>query len=248
MNTRNLAVALVAVAMLSGCKQELFRQLGESEANQMLALLMVKQIPAEKVLEKDGTVTLKVDDKSFVDAVELMRQNGYPRKTDITVEQLFPAGQLVTSPAQERAKMVFLKERRIESMLSSMDGVMDTKVTLADAVDENGNPMPGTRAGLFIKYSPEFNLQTQQAQIKALVMNSVPGLTPDQISLVMQPGRYRFMPDVPTTMATQPAWMDAIRQRLWLVALFVASTTVALAFGVSARWTNRRRAAWKAKQ
>ena len=248
MKPRHLAIMLVSVAMLSGCKQELYRQLGEGEANQMLALLMVQHIPAEKVLGKDGTVTLKVEQSSFVDAVELMRQNGFPRKADVTVEQLFPAGQLVTSPAQERAKMVFLKERRIESMLSSIDGVMDAKVTLADAVDENGNPVPGTRAGVFIKYSPEVNLTTQQAQIKALVMNSVPGLTPDQISLVMQAGRYRYMPDITTTVGASPPWLEAIRQRLWLAVLAAAGITVTFAFGLAAWWSNRRRAAWKAKQ
>jgi type III secretion protein J len=240
MRTRNLCITFCWVLLLAGCNSELYRQLGEAEANEMLALLMVKGIPAEKVVEKDGSITLKVDDNAFVQAVELMRQNGFPRKLDVTVEQLFPTGQLVTSPAQERAKMVFLKERRLESMLSSMDGVVEAKVTLGDAVDENGNAVSGTRAGIFIKYSPEFNMSTRQAEIKALIMNSVPDLKPEEISLVMQPSLYRLMP-VSQTWVKQPAWVGNKRVYKWLIALCVGFGTMALVAGIVVWWANRRR-------
>lgn len=51
------AIALLLVVFsLSGCGMELYSGLSEGEANQMLALLMLHQIKAEKQSEKGGTV------------------------------------------------------------------------------------------------------------------------------------------------------------------------------------------------
>ncbi len=44
----------------------------------MLALLMLHQINAEKQIEKSGMVGLTVDKRQFINAVELLRQNGFP--------------------------------------------------------------------------------------------------------------------------------------------------------------------------
>lgn len=69
---------------------ELYSGLSEGEANQMLALLMLHQINAEKQIEKSGMVGLTVDKRQFINAVELLRQNGFPRQRFITVDELFP--------------------------------------------------------------------------------------------------------------------------------------------------------------
>lgn len=104
----------------------------------------------------------------------------------------FPANQLVTSPTQEQAKMVFLKEQQLENMLSHMDGVIHADVTVAMPMSVDGkNPLPHT-ASVFIKYSPEVNLQSYQSQIKGLVRDAVPGIDYAKISVVMQPANYRF--------------------------------------------------------
>lgn len=160
-----LAIVLMTLS-LSGCDMELYSGLSEGEANQMLALLMLHQINAEKQIEKSGMVGLTVDKRQFINAVELLRQNGFPRQRFITVDELFPANQLVTSPTQEQAKMVFLKEQQLENMLSHMDGVIHADVTVAMPMSVDGkNPLPHT-ASVFIKYSPEVNLQSYQSQIK----------------------------------------------------------------------------------
>ncbi len=83
-------------------------------------------------------VGLTVDKRQFINAVELLRQNGFPRQRFITVDELFPANQLVTSPTQEQAKMVFLKEQQLENMLSHMDGVIHADVTVAMPMSVDG--------------------------------------------------------------------------------------------------------------
>ncbi|MFL9708850.1 EscJ/YscJ/HrcJ family type III secretion inner membrane ring protein, partial [Aeromonas veronii] len=88
------------------------------------------RIQADKSVEKEG-VTLRVDQDRFVDAVEVLRQNGLPRRRTVTMQDLFPSGQLVSSPEQEEAKLNYLKSQQLEKMLGSMDGVITAEVSVA---------------------------------------------------------------------------------------------------------------------
>ncbi|WP_145496024.1 type III secretion system inner membrane ring lipoprotein SctJ [Yersinia bercovieri] len=207
---RRMVATWLVVVSLSGCGMELYSGLSEGEANQMLALLMLHQIKAEKQSDKGGAVSLSVDKSQFINAVELLRQNGFPRQQFATVDELFPSNQLVTSPGQEQAKMVYLKEQQLESMLSHMDGVIHADVTIAMPAPTDGKSSVPHAASVFIKYSPEVNLLIYQPQIKNLIRDAVPGIDYAQISVVMQPANYRFS-------ATPPAQSGMGRGLQWLL-------------------------------
>ncbi|MFM0515521.1 EscJ/YscJ/HrcJ family type III secretion inner membrane ring protein, partial [Paraburkholderia sp. RL17-373-BIF-A] len=113
---------LCGVVLLGGCKRELYSNLDEAEANQMLALLMYNEIPVNKTVSKEG-VGLEVESARIVDAVEVLRHHGLPRRKTATIQDLFPSGQLVSSPGQEEEKLNYFKGQQIERLLSSMDGV-----------------------------------------------------------------------------------------------------------------------------
>lgn len=195
MKARTLKWSIVfAAILLAGCKVELYSGLPESEANQMLALLMLKQIPAEKQVGKGGAVTLQVERDAFVNAVEVLRQNGFPKTARKNMSDLFPSNQLVTSPTQERAKMLYLKEQQLESMLGAMDGVITANVAIAQGTDESGKQTGKPSAGVLIRYSPEMNLSNKEAEIKSLVRDSVPDIDAANITVVLQPANYRYVP------------------------------------------------------
>ncbi|MCY7264671.1 hypothetical protein K6W19_31620, partial [Pseudomonas protegens] len=71
---------LLLVFALTGCKVDLYRDLPQDEANQMVALLMLNHIDASaEADQKSGNVSLKIDKDQFINAVELLRQNGFPK-------------------------------------------------------------------------------------------------------------------------------------------------------------------------
>ncbi|MGL4858755.1 MAG: hypothetical protein ACRC5A_03275 [Enterobacteriaceae bacterium] len=108
---------------------------------------------------------------------------------------MFPSGQLVTSPAQEEAKMNYLKEQRIERTLTSMDGVISAQVMIAQSAPDMDNPSGSVKsASVFIKYSPQSSIDNSENQIKHLVENSVPELSYDHITVFMQPSNYHYEP------------------------------------------------------
>jgi len=209
---RLLLVCILAL-MLTACRVELYSGLTEQDANQMLAVLMQHCIDAEKTAGDHG-ITLQVEKAQFVNAVEVLAMNGFPRKQFVTVDSMFPPGQLVESPAEEQQKILFLKEQRVENMLSKMDGVISAVVTIAGSGADGSSPGEVFSVAVFIKYSPQINLQAFRPQIIRLVTGAVPGVLPEKIDLLMQPAELRLSPQkvvVPDTTDRIRLWMYVYR-------------------------------------
>ncbi len=225
--------------LLSGCKVTLYSELSEYEANQMLALLMANQIDAAKQTDKVGGLTLRIKKSQFIQAVEILRQNGYPRPKYTSVMDVFPSNQLISSPEQERAKMNYLKEQQIEGMLMSIDGVIVARVSIGSVPPDNlGIDTVRPTISVFVKYSPATNLSTWQGQIRDLVRQGVPGIQDDSISVVMVPATYRYVSSQPQAM---PSWWARLLQNPILFGgmalLFVAMLGSAVGFSI---WQTRR--------
>lgn len=237
---RAMGLVLLVAASVSGCKMTLYSNIAEIEANQMLALLMLRQIPADKEIEKGGTVTLRVDQRHFINAVEVLRQNGFPHHKRLGIEDLFPSNQLVTSPTQERAKMQLLKEQQLESMISAMDGVIGAKVSIAQKMDENGKPAGKPSAAVFIKYSPQTNLSNYEVQIRSLVRDGIPDITSDQISVVMQAADFRY--EGPVAQEPPSRWRIWLQEKPGVAAASAAGVVLLLSvMGGLAAWLVRSR-------
>lgn len=237
---RCLAVA-AAFLLLAGCRIELYSGLPEEDANQMLAILMQHHIDAEKQ-RGEGGITLRVEQTQFINAVELLRLNGFPHRKYTTAEMMFPPNQLVVSPNEEQQKILYLKEQRIEGMLSQMEGVVQADVAIASRSPGSEVDAAPISVAVFIKYSPQVNMETFHMQIKNLVEKAIPGLQYDHISILMQPASYRIA--TPTPDAHQDPQGRAIywliqHYRLLMIAL--ALTLLAMVYLAAGMWRDRRR-------
>jgi|SRR5471030_699243 len=232
---------LALVLLLTGCRVELYSALPEEDANQMLAILMQHQIDADKQPAEGGGVTLRVEKSQFINAVELLRLNGFPRRHYTSAEIMFPPNQLVVSPAEEQQKILFLKEQRIEGMLSQMDGVVHADVTIASpAPDDEGATGAGSVA-VFIKYSPQVNLEASRVEIKNLVAKSIPGIQYNQIGILMQPAEFRMQAVANAPDAYQPLrrvieWLT-LHQRFLLPSLIMV--LLMLMMMIVLKWRRR---------
>lgn len=239
MNCLRLALVIGLVLLLAGCRVELYSALPEDDANQMLAILMQHHIDADKQPEAGG-VTLRVEQSQFINAVELLRLNGFPRRSYVSAETMFPPNQLVVSPAEELQKIVFLNEQRIERMLSQMDGVIHADVTIAYGnANDDGSAGPASVA-VFIKYSPQVNLEAFQVQISNLVEKSIPGVQKEHIGILMQPAEFRIqsVANAPTTTPWRAiAWINQHRWALLPPLLLAMLLLISLMLIV---WRKRR--------
>lgn len=125
--TRALTLALM-VLTLQACSVDLYTNLDEREANEMVATLLSKGIAANRVLQKDGKLTVTVDEDQFSQAVALLNTAGLPKERFATLGTVFKQEGLVASPVQERAQMIYALSEELSRTVSEIDGVLAARV------------------------------------------------------------------------------------------------------------------------
>jgi type III secretion protein J len=170
-----------------GCSEpELYSQLPERQANEMIAALQSAGIAAHKQ-RQDGQLSVRTSTRDFSEAVRILSALGYPREAFDTICKLFPKSP-VPSPLEERARFLCALSQEISNTLSSIDGVVTARVHLVLPERHVLLDQPkAAAASVFIKHRPERDLPGQVPQIKALVVNSVEGLAYDNVTVALFP-------------------------------------------------------------
>lgn len=198
---------LLALLALAGCKTELYSALPEPEANEMIALLMQRNIVADKVMAKDGTDMIMVEKSRFAEAVDTLRDAGFPRKTFESMGDVFKSGGLVASPMQERARFLYALGQELSATVSQIDGVLSARVAVVlpenDILDRSPTP---SSASVFVRYDAASSVDHLVPQIKMLVADSVQGLSYDKVSVILVPAVRPALP--PVAMAPRGGLLD----------------------------------------
>jgi len=227
-------VALLAlVAGLAACsEQELYSQLSERQANEMVAVLRSANLPADKVEKEGGRFAVKTSRGDFPTAVRTLSAQGYPRESFDTMGKVFKREGFVSSPLEERARLLHAMSQEISNTLAQIDGVVAARVHL---VMPERNPLADkpqpAAASVFIKHRPDTDLSGQTAQIKALVVNALEGLPYDNVTVALFPAER--LPNEP-----KPAEAAA---RLPVVASAGAGVGMLALGGGGMLWWRRRR-------
>lgn len=216
-------VGLCLALALAGCEVELLSGLSESEANEIVALLLDAGVPAEKRKEKGDSVTVLVEEDHFSQAVRLLQAQGLPRQSFDNLADVFAGDGIVSSPMEERARLTHALGQELSQTISSIDGVLAARVHVVLPTGERsaGDAMPSS-ASVFIRHEESADLSLFVPQIKTLVANAVAGLSYEKVSVALFPAA----PTPPAT-AAAPAGAGGA-----LVAPTVSTMTVALGVGL----------------
>jgi type III secretion protein J len=183
-----LAVGITGVLMLAGCETELYTDLDQRQANEIVATLLQHGIPAERTFGKGDRVSVSIDSSRFADAVTILNDNGLPKQKFATLGDVFKRDGLVSSPVQERAQMIFALSQELSRTVSDIDGVLTGRVLLVlpqnDPLDEKVVP---SSASVFIRYRADVPIEHLVPQIKMLVADGVAGLSYDKVSVILVP-------------------------------------------------------------
>ncbi len=179
---------LLAAAMIAGCGSEtLYSDLSEREANEMLAVLLSEGIDARKVGYGD-TLEVQTSRRDLPAAIRLLSEHGYPREKFQSLGDVFQREGFVSSPTEERARLLYALSQELARTISNIDGVVTARVHLAiperRALSETTGP---SSASIFIKYRPGAAVADQAASIKALVVNSIEGLPYENVTVSFFP-------------------------------------------------------------
>jgi len=179
-------IIAVSVLMVAGCKTELYTNLDQRQANEMVMTLKQHGILAERVIGKADRVSVVIDPGDFAEAITILDDNGLPRQQFATLGEVFKRDGLVSSPAQERAQMIYALSEELSKTVSDIDGVLTARVHLV--LPEN-NPLREqslpSSASVFIRHRATTKMDSLVPQIKMLVANGVAGLSYEKVSVVL---------------------------------------------------------------
>jgi type III secretion protein J len=182
------ALVLLAALLLSACEAELYNNLDQRQANEMVATLQQRGIPAQRVAVKGGQYTVVVDKDRFAESITILKDAGLPRQEFQTMGQVFKKDGLVSSPTQERAQMIFALSQELSRTVSEIDGVLSARVHLV--LPENDplrQQLVPSSASVFIRHRSNAPVGNLVPQVKMLVANGVAGLSYDKVSVVLVP-------------------------------------------------------------
>jgi type III secretion protein J len=177
-------LALGSCVMLFGCKEALFTQLTEREANEMLDALYAARITALKATADGKTWSIEVERESLPIAIRVLKDRGLPRESFTSTGDLFKKQGLVSSPAEERIRYIYAMSQELERTLTQIDGVIVARVhPVIPANDPLSGKLKPASASVFIKTRQNADIEFMTPAIRNLVMRSVEGLQPDNISI-----------------------------------------------------------------
>lgn len=185
--TRLVTVVLCAAALAS-CKSELYTDLDQQQANEIVATLRLHGIPADRSPGKGGRMSVSVDESRFAAAVQILNDNGLPKEEFSTLGQVFKKDGLISSPVEERAEMIFALSQELSKTVSQIDGVLSARVHLV--LPENDplrQQLVPSSASVFIRHRANAPISDLIPQIKMLVANGVAGLSYDKVSVILVP-------------------------------------------------------------
>lgn len=235
-------VVLPLFFALSGCKVDLYTQLQEREANEMLALLIDNGVDAVRVAAKDGTSTIQVDEKLIAFSINLLNAKGLPRQSFKNIGEIFEGSGLIASPTEERARYVYALSEELSRTISDIDGVFSVRVHVVlpnnDLLRAGGTP---SSASVFIRHDAKANLSVLLPKIKMLVADSIEGLSYEKVEVVLVPVERSVheQPSVPATALAQAS--KSFPAPLLAIVMGVAAAVFAVACYLLASVLRHRR-------
>jgi type III secretion protein J len=249
-NTRRLhrvAVLLACCIVLMGCKSELYTNLNEREANGMIATLLERGIPASRVAQKNGQMTVIVDETRFAEAVKLLAEHGFPKDRFANMGEVFKRDGLVASPVQERAQMIYALSEELSRTVSEIDGVLSARVhVVLPENDPLRRDLVPSSASVFIRHEASLRINDLIPQVKALVSNSIAGLSYEKVSVVpvaAPPRPQAARSDVVPLSSFMGLWIHSasLTRAKWLVGTLFGICAVLLIALVAVLLRGRRR-------
>lgn len=186
-----LGIICALALICGGCKVSLYSNLDESDATEIMALLMRHGIQCDKVPAEEGAFEILIARDDIVRGAEILKGAGFPRDKFQSFGDVFKKEGMISSPFEERIRYIHALSQELEETISKIDGVLVARVSV---VIPDNDPLADTlrpsSASVFIKTHPlaDTDIKSRQEHIRELVVNSIEGVAPENVSLVMFPG------------------------------------------------------------
>jgi type III secretion protein J len=194
--------------LLTACKAEVHTGLSENQANLMLGTLLKRGIDVAKENKGKNGFSILVEEGQMVQALDILRENGLPHDKYQSLGDVFKGQGMISSPSEEDARLAFAISQELSDTFSRIDGVLSARVhVVLGKVDEAVNLRIPPSVGVFIRHNPESTVVNMISKIRELSAHAVPGLTVENVSLMLTPVRETVTVPPPVTVSWQEKYM-----------------------------------------
>jgi type III secretion protein J len=188
--------ALVGALLFAGCQSEIEHGLDEHEANDIIVVLEKSGIASDKLKEEGGQVpafTITVPKGEKARAMELLVANHLPPPRKDGIKELFPSDVMIPTQTNEAMRKLAAQQNELAKSLAAIDGVLSASVNLnipeRSELEEKTKPLPS--ASVIITYrvakGADAKPPVTAPQIQSFVGKAVQDLTPDNVSVILNP-------------------------------------------------------------
>jgi type III secretion protein J len=236
--TRLLAACML-LAALAGCSRQLYGNLSETDANEIVGALRVEGVSADKRQGAEQHWRVEVPDREFTRAVSVMRNQNLPAQSFDGLGSVFRKDSLVSTEVEERARFTYALAQELQRTLSQIDGVVLARVHPVVVSNDQFTAKPKVAsASVFIKHRANIDLSARTQLIRELVANGIEGLPPERVSVALFPVHAKA--PLPTTNTAAPVQTSAFElEGFWLGAAAIMGVLLAIA-GAAAAWLRLR--------
>lgn len=193
-----LLAALLLCGLLGACDTALYTGLDERAAVEMVMVLNNNGISAAKAAGAKGTWDVTVPEELLPRSAEVLAAAGLPRQRYLNMGDVFKKDGMVSTPTEEKARLVFAISQELAGTIAEIDGVLAARVHLVlPETDSFGKNISSSSASVFIKHRMDVDMASQTGFIKRLVENSVRDLKLDSVSVFLFPSNLQAPPRLP---------------------------------------------------
>lgn len=180
-------LAVVMVLSLSACKESLYTNLSEDDANELLVTLLKRGVDANKVPAGKAGFSIEVEREDLVRALEIAKANSLPRSKFASLGSVFSGQGMIASQTEEQARLAYAISQELADSFSKIDGVLTSRVhvVLVQHEQSSGVTTPPS-AAVFIRHTENSPVLSMIAAIKETTAKSVPGLSVDRVSVMTE--------------------------------------------------------------
>lgn len=211
---RHLIILGFVLLTLAGCKRaDLFHDLEEVEAEEILALLHQNGIEAAKEREVSGQdVSWKVTAKNeeVARARQILIANNVPRRKELGLSGVYKEKGLIPTPDEQKARFLLALKGEIINSLQKIPGVVDADVVLnvpqeGDFADLDPIKKRPTASVVVRTRNEALVAQTvTESKVQRFVANTVPNMDANDVAVIISrsdtgapivsPGRAQIAP------------------------------------------------------
>lgn len=179
------SLILATSLILSGCREVMYSNLAEEDANELLAVLLERNIDAAKVNNGKLGYSVEVDKADFVNALAIAKDHALPKANFQNLGTVFTGQGLISSQTEERTRLAFAISQELSNTLQRIDGVLDARVhVVLSEYDQMSGRTTMPSAAVFIRHTPESPVSNMIVSIKETVARSVPALDISNVSVM----------------------------------------------------------------